>query len=157
DSYYLMDAAIVRLPRAMVYAGRAADLVTLSGDTGVLTGEDAVRAAVARFNVSADAEMVSAGLTTSVDYTARSELGSNIVDRLDTFRAAADAFAPPTMLQEFATSVEATAMADSAGRVFVAAQSLAHLLLSELEALLAVRAEGLAEHQRFIAIGSAAG
>lgn len=156
DSYYLMDAAIVRLPRAMVYAGRAADLVTLAGGTGVLTGEDAVRAAVARFNVSSDAERVSIGLTTSIDFTARSELGSNIVDRLDTFRAAADAFSPPTMLHELATTVEAAAMADNAGRVFAAAQSLAHLLLSELEALLAVRAEGLGQQQRFIVFGSAA-
>ena len=31
DSYYLMDAAIVRLPEAMVFAGRASDLVTLAG------------------------------------------------------------------------------------------------------------------------------
>lgn len=156
DSYYLMDAAIVRLPRAMVYAGRAADLVALAGGTGVLTGEDAVRAAVARFNVSADAERVSLGLTASVDVTARSELGSNIVERLDAFLAAADAFAPPTMLHDLATTVEAAAMADNAGRVFATAQSLAHRLLSELEVLLAVRAEVLKQQQRFIAIGSAA-
>ena len=156
DSYYLMDAAIARLPHAMVYAGRAADLVALAGGTGVLTGEDAVRAAVARFNVSYDAEQVSLGLTTSVDFTARSELGSNIVARLDTFRAAADAFAPPTMLQELATTVEAGAMADNASRVFAAAQSLAHLLLEELEALLAVRAEGLAQQQRLTATATVA-
>jgi hypothetical protein len=157
DSYYLMDSAIVRLPRAMVYAGRAADLVALAGVRGELTGEDAVRAAVARFNVSSDAEGVSTGLTTSVDFTARSELGSNIVERLDTFRAAADAFAPPTMLQELATTVEAAEMADNASRVFAAAQSLAHLLLSELEALLAVRADGFAKQQRFTATASLAG
>jgi hypothetical protein len=157
DSYYLMDAAIVRLPRAMVYAGRAADLVSLADVSGVLTGEDAVRAAVARFNVSSDADAVLVGLTTSNDFTARSELGSNIVDRLDTFRATADAFAPPTMLHELATEVQAVEMAANAGRVFASAQSLAHLLLSELEALLAVRAEGLAEQQRFTAIASGAG
>jgi hypothetical protein len=157
DSYYLMDAAIIRLPRAMVYAGRAADLVALAGVSGVLTGEDAVRAAVARFNVSSDAERVSTGLTTSVDFTARSQLGTNIVERLDTFRAAADAFAPPTMLHELATTVEAGEMAGNASRVFAAAQSLAHLLLSELEALLAVRADGLGARQRFVATASVAG
>ena len=48
DSYYLMDAAIVRLPDAIVYAGRATDLVTLAGG-GRSAGEDQVRAAVARF------------------------------------------------------------------------------------------------------------
>jgi hypothetical protein len=157
DSYYLMDAAIVRLPDAMVYAGRAADLVALADSGNELTGEDAVRAAVARFNVSSDARLVSAGLSTSVHYTERSELGSNIVQQLDAFQTAADAFAPPTMLQELATTVQARAMAENASRVFAAAQSLAHLLLSELEELLAVRAEGLAQQQRLSAIAAAAG
>jgi hypothetical protein len=156
DSYYLMDAAIVRLPHAMVYAGRAADLVALAGATGELTGEDAVRAAVARFNVSSDAEQVRRGLQTSIDFTARSQLGSNIAQRLDTFQAAADAFAPPTMLRELATSVEAAEIADNASRVFTASQQLAHLLLSELQELLAARADGLAEGQRVTVIATAA-
>ncbi|MBX6748885.1 MAG: hypothetical protein IRY85_04310 [Micromonosporaceae bacterium] len=157
DSYYLMDAAIVRLPDAMVYAGRAADLVALAAPGTELTGEDAVRAAVARFNVSSDAQLVSVGLLTSVDSTERSELGSNIVEQLDSFRTAADAFAPPTMLQELATAVQAGAMAENASRVFAAAQSLAHLLLSELQALLTVRAEVLAQQQRLTAIATVAG
>ena len=42
DSYYLMDAAIIRLPDAIVYAGRATDLVTLAGGKA-LAGEDQVR------------------------------------------------------------------------------------------------------------------
>ena len=141
DSYYLMDAAIIRLPDAMVYAGRAADLVALAGGEA-LTGEDQVRAAVARFGVSYDAEQVSVGLTTSVDFTARSELGTNIAERLDAFRAAADAFAPPTMLQELATTVDAATMAANARRVSAAANSLAHRLLGELQALLDVAGPG---------------
>jgi hypothetical protein len=157
DSYYLMDAAIVRLPDAMVSTGRAADLVALAEPGTELTGEDAVRAAVARFNVATDARLVSAGLSTSVNYTERSELSSNIVDRLDAFLTAADAFAPPTMLQEFATAVQAREMAENASVVFTTAQLLAHLLLSELEALLAARAEALAQQQRVIAIATAAG
>lgn len=157
DSYYLMDAAIVRLPDAMVYAGRAADLVALAEPGTELTGEDAVRAAVARFNVANDAQMVSVGLKTSVDNTERSELGSNIVELLDAFQAAADAFAPPTMLQELATVVQARVMAENASAVFTAAQALAHLLLSELEALLAARAESLAQQQRVIAVATVAG
>jgi len=155
DSYYLMDAAIIRLPDAMVYAGRAADLVALAGGEA-LTGEDQVRAAVARFGVAYDAEQVSSGLNTSVDFTARSQLGTNIAERLDTFRAAADAFAPPTMLQELATTVDAGAMAASARRVSATANSLAHLLLHELEALLDVREKALAQEQRFTAVAGAA-
>ncbi len=155
DSYYLMDAAIIRLPDAIVYAGRAADLVALAGGVA-LTGEDQVRAAVARFGVAYDAERVSAGLTTTVDFTARSELGTNVAERLDAFRAAADAFAPPTMLQELATTVDAATMAANARRVSAAANSLAHRLLSELQALLDVRARALVQEQRFTAVASAA-
>jgi methyl-accepting chemotaxis protein len=153
DSYYLMDAALVRLPDAMVYAGRASDLVTLAGGEK-LSGEDQVRAAVARFGVSYDAERVAAGLTTSVDFTSRSELGTNITERFDTFRAAADAFAPPTMLQELASTVDAATMAANARRVYAAANSLAHRLLAELQALLDNRSRNLAEQQRFTAIAS---
>ena len=155
DSYYLMDAAIVRLPDAIVYAGRATDLVTLAGGR-TLAGEDQVRAAVARFTVSADAESISSGLNKSVEATARSELGTNIVERLDTFKSAADAFAPPTMLAELSNPVDATSLAASARRVYASATSLAHLLLNELQALLLVRAANLDGERRFTAIASAA-
>jgi hypothetical protein len=155
DSYYLMDAAIVRLPDAIVYAGRATDLVTLAGGK-TLAGEDQVRAAVARFTVSADAESISSGLNKSVEATARSELGTNIVERLDTFKSAADAFAPPTMLAELSNPVDATALAASARRVYAAATSLAHLLLNELQALLRVRATNLDSERRFTAIATGA-
>lgn len=153
DSYYLMDAAIVRLPDAMVLAGRASDLVALAG-TQVLAGEDAVRAAVARFGVSAAAEQVSAGLTTSVDNTTRAELGGNIAERLDTFKAAADAFAPPTMLAELSTTVDASSLAANARRVSAAANPLAHLLLHELQVLLEQRATRLAIQWRFTAVSA---
>ncbi len=155
DSYYLMDAAIIRLPDAVVYAGRAADLVALAGGEA-LTGEDQVRAAVARFGVAYDAEQVGVGLNTTVNFTARSELGTNVAERLDAFRAAADAFAPPTMLQDLAGPVDAATMAANARRVSANANSLAHLLLHELEALLDVRDRALAQEQRFTAVAAAA-
>jgi hypothetical protein len=156
DSYYLMDSALVRLPNAMVYAGRASDLVALAGGSE-LAGEDLVRAAVARFNVSSDAERVSAGLTASVDFTARSELGTNVAQRLDEFRAAADEFAPPTMLRDLATQVDAGTMADNASLVFAKAASLSHLLISELQQLLAVRLDRIEQQRRATLISSVAG
>jgi hypothetical protein len=156
DSYYLMDAALVHLPSAMVYAGRASDLVALA--TGeALTPEELARAAVARFNVSHDAEQVSIGLDASIDFTARSELGTNIADRLGTFRAAADQFAPPTMLQDLATEVDADSMAANAERVFAQAASLSHLLLGELQELLKTRSGTIGQQRRFILICAIAG
>jgi hypothetical protein len=155
DSFFVMDAAITRLPDAMVFAGRAADLVSLAGGVS-LTGEDAVRAAVARFDVSSSAEQVSAGLNQSVDVTTRSALGTNIADRLDTFMAAAGAFAPPTMLSQLSGAVtDAATLATNARRVYAAALPLAHLLLSELQALLEQRQQDLASQWRFTATVSA--
>jgi hypothetical protein len=156
DSYYLMEAALVRLPNTVVYAGRTTDLVTLAGGR-TLSGEDQVAAGVARFLVAQDAEQVSSGLTKTVDITTKSDLGSNVAERLDTFKAAADAFSPPTMLAELATTVDAATLASNARRVYAAAASLAHLLLSELQALLDTRAAKLQAQQRFTLLSAAIG
>ena len=153
DSYYVMEAAIVRLPNAVVLAGRAADLVVLSGGKA-LEGENAVRAAVARFGVSEAAEALNAGLTKSVNSTNRNELGSNIAERLDTFKAAADAFAPPTMLKNLAGEVDSQTLSANARRVYGAANPLAHLLLGELQALLDQRSADLAKQWRFTALAA---
>jgi hypothetical protein len=155
DSYYVMDAAIVRLPDAMVYAGTASDLVALAGGA-TLSADDQTKAAVARYGVSAAAESVRDGLNKTIKYTNRAELGTNIESKLDSFTTAAARFAPPTMLQELAGPVDPEALAADANRVFAAANPLAHQLLSELQALLDVRAQTLAEQRRFIVVAAAA-
>ena len=153
DSYYLMDAAIVRLPDAVVLAGKAADLVVLANQE-TLQGEDAVRAAVARFGVSSAAEQVSAGLTKTVNFTSRAELGSSIADRLDAFKAAADAFAPPTMSNTLSGAVDSATLAANARRVSAAATPLTHRLLYELQELLDARSAKLSTQWRFTAIAA---
>ncbi|GAA1772193.1 hypothetical protein [Luedemannella helvata] len=148
DSYYLMKAALEQLPTAIINAGRAADLVYLSGRGGRLSGEAEVQVAVARFGVAQAAEQISAGLNTSVDATERGELGANITPRLDAFRAAANAFAPSTMLAEFAQDVDGAVLAAAAHEVFVSALPLAHKLLTELDEVLALREASLASQGR---------
>lgn len=157
DSYYVMDSALIRLPNAMVFAGRAADLVTLAGGSE-LAGDDAIRAAVARYDVATAGEQVTAGLNKSIEATSRAALGTDIALQLDAFRAAVDAFAPPTMLAQLAGSVKAADLAAGAHHVFETALPLAHKLLSELDALLAARQQAIAAHQRFTkeAAGAAA-
>jgi hypothetical protein len=154
DSYYLMDAATVRLPRAMIYAGRAVDMVVLSG--GELSGGFEARVAVARFSVAQEADAVRTGLLASVDFTARAELGTNIAELLDAFQTAADEFAPPTMLQALANDLDAATTTATATRVFDTAGSLSHRLLGELQALLDVRVEAIAAERRFTVIASVA-
>jgi hypothetical protein len=155
DSYYLMDAALVRLPSAMIYSGRAADLVSLFGAN--MSAENRTRLGVARFTVASDAEQVGTGLTASVDSTARAELGGNIAQRLDGFRSAADAFSPPTMLMDLASDVDNIAtLGDDATRVSTAAANLSHQLLFELQALLQTRADHFAEQRRVTVISTVA-
>jgi hypothetical protein len=138
DSFYLMDAAVIRLPLAMVYDGKTLDLVNLAGGRN-LAGEDAVKAAVARYGVADAGEQVSAGLAKSVDVTDRASLGTNIAQQLDAFRSAVDAFAPPTMLNNLATGMDAVLLGPAARQVFATALPLAHRLLAELDAVLASR------------------
>ena len=134
-----------------MYAGQAADLVTLAGGKS-LDGEDAQKGAVARFGVSAAAEAVNDGLTKSVEFTAQADLGATIADRLGTFKAAADGFAPPTMLAELATAVDPATLSANARRVSAAATPLAHLLLTELQTLLNQRTVKLSGQRRITVI-----
>src|SRR5215469_14630615 len=85
DSYYVMDSALILLPNAMVFAGRSADLVTLAGGSD-LGGDDAIRAAVARYGVATAGEQVTAGLNKAVEVTSRAALGSDIALQLDAFQ-----------------------------------------------------------------------
>jgi hypothetical protein len=154
DSYYLMDAAIIRLPEAVTLAGRAADLVVLA-DGQPLSGEDAVRAAVARFGVSDAAEQLDTGLTLAVASTDRDSLGTNIADTLDTFNDAARNFSPPTMLAELSSTVDAGILGANARRVSAAATPLAHRLLFELQALLTARTTKLTNQLELTLLASA--
>jgi hypothetical protein len=149
DSYYVMVAAVEQLPDAIVNAGRAADLVALAGSSQ-LQGDDAIRAAVARYSVATDGEQVTAGVNKAVNATTDPELGTSVAQPLDTFRAAVDAFAPPTMLAQLAGAVDAANLAAGAHQVFTAAVPLAHRLLYSLDDLLAARQAGIRGQQQFI-------
>jgi hypothetical protein len=113
-----------------------------------LGGEDAVRAAVARFGVSTAAQAVSAGLAKSVDATNLTSLGSDLAAPLDAFRAASDTFAPPSTLGVLPASADAAALASNARRVYATALALAHRLISELQVLLGQRAGVLSGQRR---------
>jgi hypothetical protein len=151
DSYFVMDAAVTRLPDALVYSGRAADLVALGGGRQ-LDSTDEISAAVGRFYVSNSASQVSSGLNQSIDFTSNSALGGNIADRLDQFMAAAAVFAPPTMITDLSTPVSDPAtFAANARKVYATALSLAHFLITQLQNLLGQREEGLEAQWRFTA------
>jgi hypothetical protein len=156
DAFYLAQAVTVSLPDAMMQAGRAADLATLAG-TQHITGDNAVRAGVARYSVAADGEATTSGLNRSVGSTDSRTLGSKITTALEAFRAAVANFTPPTAVSQPDT-VTAAQLLSAATGIFNAALTLAHTLLFQLNELLTTRAEALAITRRNqLATGIAAG
>jgi hypothetical protein len=153
DSYYVLDTALLRLPDAIVSAGRAADLALLTGKS-VLSGTDAVQAAVARHDVAQAAADANASITRSIAATGRSALGADVAGQLDGFRAAVDQFAPLVILNELSAPIDADSLPPAAGEVRVTALALADAVLSELDALLADRGASLGG-QRQVTIGTA--
>ncbi len=147
DAYYVLDTALLRLPEAVVSAGRAADLALLAGKS-VLSGVDAVQAAVARHDVARAAADANASITRSTAATGRSALGANLAGQLDGFRAAVDRFAPLVILNELTTPIDAGSLPPAAGEVRVTALALGDAVLSELDGLLAGRDAGLAEQRK---------
>jgi hypothetical protein len=91
DSYYLMDAGMIRLPEVTQAAGQLADLSAIN--RGALKPEDP-KAAVLRDRIATNSAAVATGLGKVVDATADGEVGSSILSPLDQFGAATDALAP---------------------------------------------------------------
>jgi hypothetical protein len=151
DSYYVLDTALLRLPEAIVSAGRAADLVLLTGKS-TLSGADAIQAAVARHNVAQAAADANTSITQSISATNRSVLGADLAGQLDGFRAAVDEFAPLVILNALAAPIDADSLPPAAGQVRVTALALADAVLSELDGLLTDRDTGL-RHQRELTTG----
>ncbi len=151
DSYYVAQAALGQLPDAMVQAGRAADLATLAG-TQMLGGDDAVRAAVARYAVATDGEDATNGLNKSIASTDSHTLGSSIALQLDAFRSAVATFTPPTAVTQTAPATAAQLVSGSKG-IFDSALPLAHALLTQLNGLLEARATAVAatRHSQLVA------
>src|SRR6266508_3247510 len=115
DSYYLMDAALLRVPAVLIAAGRAADLAVLAGQ--VPSDTTHVRIAVARNQVAVDAEAIAAGLRKAMENSGSSRLGPNLTAQLDAFRSAVDAFVPPATLTPTADKVSADTITRTAEKV----------------------------------------
>jgi hypothetical protein len=155
DSYYLTDAALVRIPDVLVGAARAADLAALAD----LQPSEAAqtRVAVARYQVAVASDAMGAGLRKAIGVTRSVTLGPNVIGRFDTFRSTVDTFVPPaTLLQTFDRADGAT-LVGSAERVRQQARSLADTVLGELDALLRDRHHSLSTQRTWEITGVCAG
>jgi hypothetical protein len=142
DSFYLVDAALLRLPEVVVNTGRATDLAVLAGNA--LSGENAVQVAVARNRVAAAAEGVGADLRRADEVSTSATLGVNVTTQLDLFRNSVAAFAPPTIVASFSDPVTPAALVSAAQGVLDASGQLSSALLAQLDTLLRADGDALA-------------
>jgi hypothetical protein len=97
DTYYVMNAALLRIPDVIVDGGRYADLVYLIGQGARSTElERIAQLSTARLDVSESAADLVDGLEKAFDETRSDTLGSALLRQLDNFRTAVDALAPRT-------------------------------------------------------------
>ncbi len=156
DSYYLMDIAALRLPAAMVSAGRVADLVSLGGGGAVpLAAQPATAVAIARYQVALAASQISSSFKKSADATGRSTLGSDLTVQQDAFQAAVDQLAPPVVVSQLSQPADLAALAGAARAVQSTALALATATLDRLDSLLAARQDRITRGQQVILGGSA--
>lgn len=100
DAYYLMNAALLRIPEILVDSGRYADLSALAAAPGPAAPELAGQAqlTVARNRVGSNEADLSSGLLKAFAQTRSSTLGPGLTRQLDDFRTAVDAVTPSTSL-----------------------------------------------------------
>lgn len=153
DTYYLMDVALLRLPGAVISAGRAADLLVLAGGLPP-QGENGDAVAVARNQVALLATQVASGLSKSVKASADPGIGVALTGQQDAFQAAVDAFAPPSVVQQLSAGFNPADVIRAAGQVQSTGLALTSATLGQLDRLLAVRQAGLARRAQLTVAGA---
>lgn len=153
DSYYLMDAGLLRLPDIMRNAGQLSDLHTINQARAGTLPE--LRADVVRDRVAATSAAVNTGLGKVLDATGTARISRALVSPLDQFGAATDALAPTVAVgtvPPLPQNVPAAAIG-----VLESAERLAQTILVELDALLDDRRDTLLLRRvlLFVALGAA--
>ncbi|GJF33019.1 hypothetical protein KNE206_57190 [Kitasatospora sp. NE20-6] len=136
DAYYLMDAALLRLPKIMVESGRMSDLNLMRLGGG---NADLSRVLVARDHVSGDSTALQSGLSKSFGFTASPTFGPDLLSKVDAFRAAVGALAPSTALISQPLPTDQNAVSSGRTVLLQASMQLDIAVLEQLNGLLQVR------------------
>ncbi len=153
DSYYVMNAVLLRIPEVLVDAGRYTDLSVLAAVAGTPDRTSAAQLTAARNRVATNATDLSDGLVKAFGSTTSSTLGAALTRPLDDFRTTVDAVAPSNSLlapppERSPSDLEADRQA-----LQQAALGLQSAALTELDRLLGER-ESAAGRTRLIAVGA---
>jgi hypothetical protein len=153
DSYYVMNASLLRIPEILVDSGRYADLSVLFPTGGSDSAE--AQLAAARNRVAADETDLSDGLLKAFAQTDSRRLALGLTRQLDDFRIAVDAVAPSTSLLAPAPERSVPDLIANQNALQQATLVLQGASLAELDALLADRAGGQTR-SRVVALAAAA-
>ncbi|MFE6904654.1 hypothetical protein ACFVFJ_49280 [Streptomyces sp. NPDC057717] len=150
DSYYLMDAGMLRLPSVIADSGRMSDLEVLRGQG---TGKDLplARVLVARDRVSTAASAVKAGLAKSFGSSASSSIGKDLLVKIDAFHTALEPLAPSAPLVDQPLPPRADLMEGRRSELTRTTLELDIGALGELDQLLASRERNI-EQNRFVVL-----
>jgi hypothetical protein len=141
DTYYVMNATLLRIPDVVVDGGRYADLVYLIGQGPQSTElEQAAQLSTARLDVSESASDLIDGLEKAFDETRSETLGPAMLRQLDNFRTAVDALAPRTApLAPRSVRLDPTVAANAEEDLQRSALELDRAALGQLDLLLSKR------------------
>jgi hypothetical protein len=154
DAYYVMSAAVLRIPEILVDSGRYTDLSVLSSTSGPPEPASAAQLTAARNRVAANATDLSDGLVKAFGNTASATLGPGLTRPLDDFRTAVDAVAPSNSLLAPPPERSQNDLETDQDGLQRAALTLQAASLGELDRLLAARADATGR-SRLIAAGAA--
>jgi hypothetical protein len=141
DTYYVMNAAMLRIPDIIVDGARYSDLAYLTVQRK-LAGQVAQIAALdtARLDVTESAADLEDGLEKAFDATSSDTLGPAMLRELDNFRTAVDALAPPTSpVQPAAVKLDPGVISNNQEDLQRTALDLDKAALGQLETLIGKR------------------
>lgn len=150
DSYYLMDAGMLRLPSVIADSGRMADLEVLR-DQGTSKDLPLARVLVARDRVSAAASAVEAGLPKSFGSSASRSIGKDLLGKIDAFHTALEPLAPSSPLVDQPLPPRSELLESRRSELARTALELNIAALDELDHLLATRERDI-EQNRFVVL-----
>jgi hypothetical protein len=154
DSYYLMDAVLLRVPGILVESGRMSDRRFLASRARV----PGPAVAVAQENLRVQAAALDTGLRKSLAATDSSTLGPALLAQIDVLQATVNQLAPPSAALGTSSPLPSPALVRAAqARVGDAALDVGATGLDQLEVLLASRASGLEAQRRTILLVTAGG
>jgi hypothetical protein len=153
DSYYVMNASLLRIPEILVDSGRYADLSVLTAAGGVPDNTAQAQLAAARNRIATDATDLSDGLVKAFARTGSVTLAPGLTRQLDDFRTAVDAVAPSTSLLAPVPERSLPDLASNQVTLQRAALELQRVALDQLDLLLSARVTG-AQRTRAVALGA---